>query len=214
MRSDSVYHLTEMTGAERSMHYRLVFTKVLVVGLFALALVSGQAWTEGEWVDKTFEVLGFLLLAASALGRIWCGAYISGNKNTQLVTAGPFSISRNPLYFFSIVGAIGAGFAFEMLTLVAAFFLVFLITHLPAVLSERSYLAERYGEDYLKYQARVPLLIPRPWLYRTDDRTTFSSEVFDRATREAGLIMLVFLVANASELFHELYPASVLLRLF
>jgi protein-S-isoprenylcysteine O-methyltransferase Ste14 len=44
------------------------------------------------------------LAAMIASHRLWCSLYISGYKNSQLITSGPYSLCRNPLYFFSFVG--------------------------------------------------------------------------------------------------------------
>ena len=35
--------------------------------------------------------------------------YVGGRKNAELVTTGPYSMMRNPLYFFSLLGVAGVG---------------------------------------------------------------------------------------------------------
>ena len=47
----------------------------------------------------------------------WSSLYIAGRKGRELVTVGPYSTCRNPLYFFSIVGAAGMGAQSGSLTL-------------------------------------------------------------------------------------------------
>jgi protein-S-isoprenylcysteine O-methyltransferase Ste14 len=39
------------------------------------------------------------------LGRAWSTRYIGERKANLLVTEGPYSVSRNPLYLFSFLGA-------------------------------------------------------------------------------------------------------------
>ncbi len=39
-------------------------------------------------------------------------AYIAGLKSKRVISYGPYSIMRNPLYFFSSLGFIGAGLTF------------------------------------------------------------------------------------------------------
>src|SRR5690606_40050349 len=50
-----------------------------------------------------------ILIVVCVIGRTWSSIYIAGHKVQTLVMDGPYSISRNPLYVFSIIGAAGAG---------------------------------------------------------------------------------------------------------
>src|SRR5262245_59839085 len=77
--------------------------------LLAFALLSQSSYTEGGFWDTTLEVLSFVLLSVSEFGRVWVSAYISGRKTVELVTDGPYSITRNPLYFFTFIAYIGSG---------------------------------------------------------------------------------------------------------
>lgn len=52
-------------------------------------------------------LLGLLLVGVATVGRLWCSLYISGHENSELITTGPYSLSRNPLYFFSLPGFAG-----------------------------------------------------------------------------------------------------------
>ena len=53
--------------------------------------------------------LGLLLIAVCIVGRTWCTLYIGGHKKRQLRTHGPYSVVRNPLYVFTIIGTAGIG---------------------------------------------------------------------------------------------------------
>ena len=68
------------------------------------------------------------------VGRIWCLTYSSGYKSSELVTQGPYSVSRNPLYFFSFIGLIGIGLATETFTL-TLFLIAFFALVYPAVIA-------------------------------------------------------------------------------
>lgn len=66
---------------------------------------------------EAMEVLGVLLIVACVLGRFWSILYVGRHKNRKVVTDGPYSMTRNPLYFFSTLGAFGVGLLFGKLTL-------------------------------------------------------------------------------------------------
>jgi hypothetical protein len=70
-------------------------------------------------------------------------------------------MSRNPLYFFSAIGAIGVGFASETLTFPAIFIVVFALYYPAVIKSEEKRLKEIHGADYEDYAKRVPLFFPR-----------------------------------------------------
>ena len=98
------------------MRKRIILPKLLFLPLVGLAMVSHHAYQDDGPVDLSLELTGFVLLVACAMGRVWASAYISGKKNKELVTVGPYSLVRNPLYFFSLLGFIGTGLAFESIT--------------------------------------------------------------------------------------------------
>lgn len=193
---------------------RLPLAKILSGSVFALALVTGHAWGESSLVDQALAALGFSMLIVAMAGRIWCGSHIAGRKTIELVTDGPYSICRNPLYFFSLLAFIGAGLSFESMTLAAIFGAVFFITHWRTIHIEERVLRERYGAPFDDYVARVPRLIPRPSLYHAEPFHQVGTVAFNRILREALLLPLVYLAAQAIEFGHDHGGIPVLLRLY
>src|SRR5438874_6144411 len=107
------YAATKSAVIKSKINKRLFIPKLLFLPAIAFALVSQAAYVEDGFWDTTWEVVSFLILLTAAFGRIWSAAYISGRKNHELVVDGPYSLTRNPLYFFSFLGYLGAGLAFE-----------------------------------------------------------------------------------------------------
>lgn len=102
-----------------------------------------------------------MLAGIASLGRLWCSLYISGHKNNTLVTVGPYSMCRNPLYFFSLVGAVGVGLATETLS-VPLIAVVFFSLYYPVVIrSEEARLARLHGEKFESYVRTTPSFFPR-----------------------------------------------------
>lgn len=196
------------------MNLRLVSSRVAVVAVIALAFVSTHAWNEHGVIDAVLSGIGYSMLLVGAIGRIWCALYIAGRKNKDLVVSGPFSMTRNPLYFFSFIAFVGAGLSFESITLAAVFGTVFFATHWRTILREERTLSEIFGPDYKAYMARVPRFLPQPRLYAPAAVVTLSVPVFVRAMVEAGLIPLAFLGAQAIEAGHEAGVLPTLLWLY
>jgi|LauGreDrversion4_2_1035121.scaffolds.fasta_scaffold28583_3 protein-S-isoprenylcysteine O-methyltransferase Ste14 len=196
------------------MNVRLVASRASVVVVVGLALFTKHKWSEQGLADGALSAVGYTLLIAGALGRIWCAVHIAGRKNRELVVEGPFSIMRNPLYFFSMLAFVGAGLSFESITLAIAFGVVFFLTHWRTILLEERNLRGIFGPAYDEYLARVPRFLPNPRLYVPAGVVTLSVPVFMRALLEAGLIPLAFLGAQAVEAGHESGVLPAVLSLY
>ena len=181
------------------MHVRLVVSRIAAVALLAPLLVVAHAWPEQSGVDLALADAGLVLLLVGCVGRIWCAAHIAGRKDAELVTEGPFSICRNPLYLFSLCAFLGVGLSFESLVATAAFAALFCLTHLPAIRREERNLAARFGDAYGSYVNRVPRLMPNLGLYVPARALTISAPAFTRTLVEAALIPLAYLGAQGIE---------------
>jgi protein-S-isoprenylcysteine O-methyltransferase Ste14 len=184
------------------MNLRLTVSRLALGAVVLLTLFVQHSWDEHGSVDKLISAVGDGLLIAGCAGRIWCALYIAGRKNKTLVDCGPYSLTRNPLYFFSLLAFIGAGLSFESITLAALFGIVFFATHWPTIKLEERNLRSLFGPDFDAYVARVPRFFPKFSAYRSADSLTVNPRVFTRTMLEASLIPLVFLGAQAIEEGH------------
>ena len=108
-------------------------------------------------------IAGGLFSAASAVFGLGALAVMASNKTPfnpakqtlVVVKNGPFQFSRNPMYLSLVLLMIGFTFFQSSLWyLGATLVLFFLLTHL-AIKPEEQYLAEKFGQQYLDYKARV-----------------------------------------------------------
>lgn len=134
----------------------------------------------GTWIQRWRVPLGFLCAAlfivlaqpsfltlvlggaVSILGlivRAWASGHI--RKNTFLATSGPYAYTRNPLYLGSFLLALGFTIGAGRWWLGFLFAALFLGIYLPVMRVESATLAEKFGADYQRYAAEVPLFIPR-----------------------------------------------------
>ena len=196
------------------MNIRLATSRTLLIGVVAFACVSKSAWDPHSVESEAMKAVGLAMILFGAFGRVWCAGHIAGRKNKDLVALGPYSMMRNPLYFFSMFAFTGSGLCFGSLTLGAAFFAVFMLTHWPTILAEEKYLRGAFGESYEQYCARVPRFLPNPSLFQRATEVTISIKAFNRALFEAGLMPLAFLAAQGIERLHamEILPSMFTLR--
>ncbi len=178
---------------------RIFIPKLMFAPILGFAIVSGHIYVEDGFWDTTWEVVSFLILLIAAFGRVWTSAFISGRKDNELVTDGPYSTTRNPLYFFSLLGYIGAGLAFEKLLVAVGFAIIFLLSHWPTILAEEKKLRGRYGDRYDEYARTVPRFFPRIGQLTMRESVTFSPRTFTRAVLDCALIMSVFVLAHFIE---------------
>jgi protein-S-isoprenylcysteine O-methyltransferase Ste14 len=167
---------------------RKVAVLVFLLGLIGLSLVSRTPGGE-EW-HETLELVGFGAMALSIIGRAWCSLYIGGRKKAEIVDRGPYSISRNPLYVFSFIGAFGVGAQTGSLTIAVLFVLAALLVFRLTVHREEAFLAQEFGEAYARYKARTPRFWPRFSLWRDEAELTVRPSLFLLTIRD-GLVFLL-----------------------
>lgn len=194
---------------------RIRFSWVFLLAIVMLYLMTSSAWeTRCEAVAESLFIVGLLLAGIGAMGRIWCSAYIAGYKNGTLVTEGPYSISRNPLYFFSFVGSIGVGLATETTTiplLVAAAFAVYY----PSVIrSEERFLLSQHGEAFATYMQRVPRFFPSFHLLVEKEAATVHLVIFRKHVLSAIWFVWIPAFLEGIEFLHEAHIVPCYLAIY
>lgn len=152
-----------MTAASFDIQHVQRLRKV-AMGLGIVAVVGVAVMTRSQWGDgivhEAIEVLGLCLIPLCIVGRAWCSLYIGGRKKAEIVDRGPYSVSRNPLYVFSFLGAFGVGAQTGSLTLAALFLMVTVLVFWFTVQREEAWLSEEFGAPYAAYVARTPRFGP------------------------------------------------------
>jgi len=137
--------------------------------IFLTVIFTRSAEQESLLYDLE-EIAGFILIAVSTMGTLWCGGYTFGRKSKHICQDGPYSLCRNPLYLFSGLGGLGVVMVSTRLILVIAFLVVFCVTYAFVVKFEEKRLLNLFGEEYESYAEHVPRLIPRFKNYRTREK--------------------------------------------
>ncbi|MCA0367821.1 MAG: isoprenylcysteine carboxylmethyltransferase family protein [Proteobacteria bacterium] len=161
-----------------------------LVALTGLTLVSQSASGLGSHMHEGVEAVGLGAIVIAIVGRAWCSLYIGGRKKAEIVSRGPYSITRNPLYVFSFFGAFGVGAQSGSLTIAALFMLASFGIFFLTVKREEAWLGATFGAEYEAYKACTPRFLPRFSLWRDEAELSVRPSFFLTTIRD-GLVFLL-----------------------
>jgi len=102
--------------------------------------------------------LAFAVWARLHLGRNWSGL-VTVKQDHELVRSGPYSLVRHPIYTGLLLGILGTAVAIGEWRALIAFALI-TIGFVLKLRTEERFMSETFGEQYARYRAEVPALIP------------------------------------------------------
>ncbi|MGH8247324.1 MAG: methyltransferase family protein [Gammaproteobacteria bacterium] len=181
--------------------------------LFFAAMLVTESRYEGTLFSDALFLIGLFLIGLATTGRLWCALFISGHKRASLTTEGPYSVTRNPLYFFSFLGFIGTGLATEAISFALAFMVFFYPLYLFTIDQEERYLGAKFGTAFADYCARTPRFFPNPRLYREPETYLVSPRQFRRTMLDAVWFIWLIGVIELVEALHEHDILRPLIRL-
>jgi protein-S-isoprenylcysteine O-methyltransferase Ste14 len=193
-------------------HRRRIWLAAAIALLAGLLLFVSTAWANEA--GNFIEAFGVSLIGAAILGRLWCTLYIGGRKSDTVVTAGPYSIMRNPLYFFSAIGALGVGAQSGSIAVALLFGILCVLAFHIVIRREEGFLAGQFGADYQDYLARAPRFWPNLRLFRDDAALTVQPKRL-YATLVDGLVFFAAIPAfEGVEYLQRIGAVPVILRLY
>jgi hypothetical protein len=162
-------------------------------------------------ISEFLSFVGMLMVALCVLGRLWCSLYIAGKKTDHLIDQGPYSLCRNPLYFFSFIGAMGIGFATNTFTIPALILLAFGVYYSVVMKSEEVKLMAIHGSTFVSYKNSVPRFFPDPARFSEPENYLVKTKIVRRHMSEViwFIVLLGFL-----EFIKALHRADILPTLF
>lgn len=140
----------------------LVVGPVVVWELLAAPSAGRPAWTE-----VLARLSAFLLFLAGVGMRMWGGLYLGGRRTRVLVTDGPFSVCRNPLYVGSFLIALSVAARLQSLWVALAVLVAAAMYTLGTIRQEERLLRAAFPETYPAYAASRRRFLPRPSLFHT-----------------------------------------------
>lgn len=176
----------------------------LSVVAFGGVLVTDSMWQPGGFAQETIEFFGVGLLLVCVLGRSWCTLYIGGRKKAELVQDGPYSISRNPLYVFSILGAAGVGAAADSIVTSVLMAIACYAVFAVVVLKEETFLSAKFGRAYEAYCARVPRFWPRFSAWHDVETVEATPRLVFASVRDGALFFLAIPLIKGIDYLREI----------
>lgn len=126
------------------------------VPLGFLAVVIFLALARPSW---RLIVLGLPVTLFGLAIRAWASGHL--RKNALLATSGPYSFTRNPLYFGSLVILAGVVTSGGNVFLAGTLLALYVLVYYPVMRSESLHMQALFHSDYEKWAAEVPLFLPR-----------------------------------------------------
>jgi len=197
-------------GAGSNSKVRIIHTRLFALLVFLLLMVSGNR-IDNALRQSLIDFAGLACVIVCAFGRVWSSIFISGHKTSTLVELGPYSVTRNPLYLFSLIGAAGIGLASGSLLIVALFTLSFGLYFPFIIRGEEAGMKALHGRQFQSYMERVPRFLPNMSLYSEPDTCMIKTKQLRKALLDASYFIWIY---GAVQLIQKLHEARILPALF
>ncbi|MEO7539747.1 MAG: isoprenylcysteine carboxylmethyltransferase family protein [Pyrinomonadaceae bacterium] len=145
-------------------------------------------------------LIGGVIAVVGVAIRAWASGHI--RKARVLAISGPYAYTRNPLYVGSFILGVGFTIAAGVWWLALIFCALFIGIYMPVMRVEANDLRGIFGEVYERYEAAVPLFIPRLSVWqRTDEDFDLQLYLQYREYRAAVGFAVAMLVLAAKAYF-------------
>jgi protein-S-isoprenylcysteine O-methyltransferase Ste14 len=185
---------------------------ISILGVIAFAAVTRSIGGD-TLLHEGLEAVGLALIGICIIGRAWCSLYIGGRKKAEIVDRGPYSITRNPLYVFSFMGAFGMGALTGSATIAMMFLLIAVAVFAATVRREEAWLSSTFGEVYTAYVARTPRFWPNLSLWRDGDTLEIRPAFFVRTLRDGAVMVLAYPLFESMEYFQDIGWIKIIMSL-
>jgi protein-S-isoprenylcysteine O-methyltransferase Ste14 len=182
---------------------RVIVSRIFGVLVLFLAIFTTHSFSQSSLIDILSEALGLFLLTICSIGRLWSLLYISGYKKLELITEGPYSVVRHPLYVFSLIGAIGIGLTSENILVFAALVTFYLLYYPLTIIVEEKKLVDKFDQAYLDYIKCTPRFLPKPSLYKSPPQVVVNTNIFLKSIVIGMWFIWIFIALDFIEAFQQ-----------
>jgi protein-S-isoprenylcysteine O-methyltransferase Ste14 len=182
-------------------------TKIILGICLVTTIFTRPSFQLETVLHEALDLLGGLLVAMCVIGRIYCTTFLGGHKNQTLITIGPFSLCRNPLYFCSFIGIVGIAVMSNHLVLLLLIPTLFLVIYGALIRREEASLHQVFGGEYAEYCRVTPRFWPRLGRFSLPASLTISPKLLTNAVLDG---LLWFLVLPVFEFIEYAQRAGVI----
>ena len=182
---------------------RVLLLRSCAIPVIFLAMFVRPSWHFESSTAFIIEFAGYMFLFAGLVVRMWSILYIGGRKSSELVTDGPYSICRNPLYIGTLFIAVGAGLCFENVVLLAVTVMVILPVHYIVARMEEPHLQAKFPVEYPAYMQSVPRFWPRLGIYRSPPSIMVSTRAIGRVLIDTAAVLMIPQLEDLLEVLHQ-----------
>lgn len=183
--------------------HRIRMLQLLFLPVVFAILFIRPNWGLESTAAYLVELTGYVFLLAGLGVRIWAILYIGGRKSREVISDGPYSVCRNPLYVGTTLVAIGVGLCFENLIVLIAAPAILLPVHYLTARLEEAHLCAKFPGTYAAYMERTPRFLPRPSLYHSAPTIEVSTRAIRRVLIDTTAVLLIPEIEDLLELLHE-----------
>ena len=141
---------------------RAVENWLFVGSMLLVLIVAGHpaAFMRNETVDMVFDLIGLAISVAGLLLRVVSRDWKIAYGKDCLVTGGPYSVVRHPMYVGSFLAGLGLCIILGSIAFTAVYVVCFIFVHSRIARREDKYMDGRWPEEHKSYAASVPACIP------------------------------------------------------
>jgi protein-S-isoprenylcysteine O-methyltransferase Ste14 len=126
--------------------------------IFSMRILPWALGTYWVGVAVIFLGLAFAIWARRYLGTNWSGT-VTVKENHELIRTGPYALVRHPIYTGILTAILGTAIARGELRGVWGL-LICAAGFVVKLRREERWMRETFGEEYDRYRASVPMLVP------------------------------------------------------
>jgi protein-S-isoprenylcysteine O-methyltransferase Ste14 len=134
--------------------------------------------------------VGFFLIISGMLFRAWSSGYI--NKDNELATKGPYSLTRNPLYFGNFILGLGIAVAGNNVYSYSIFLGFYMLFFPFLMILEHKRLKKKFGPEYEVWAKKSHSFFPK--IKRVKERD-FNISFYMRNREYRVLYFSLFVIA-------------------